>query len=269
MNGLQSIIETLFEQSSSSFSLKDKQAIIDTMALLDTGEIRAASKIEGLWKTNVWIKKAILLAFGLYKNKKIEAGCTTFYDKIPLKFSEWSQNKLEQSGIRIVPQAIARYGSFINKKVILMPSYINIGAYIDEGCMIDTWATIGSCAQIGKNVHISGGVGIGGVLEPLQMTPTIIEDNCFIGARSEIVEGVIIEKGSVISMGVFIGQSTKIYNRLTDTITYGRIPAGSVVISGSLPSSNNKYNLNCAIIVKHVDEQTRSKTAINDLLRNI
>ena len=234
---------------------------------LNSGNIRVAYKNGEEWIVNQWIKKAILLSFKLKNNKLTDVGYTKYYDKLASKFENISENYLKENNIRIVPQAIAREGTFIGNNVVLMPSYVNIGAYVDSGTMVDTWATVGSCAQIGKNVHLSGGVGIGGVLEPLQANPTIIEDNCFIGARSEIVEGVIVKKNSVISMGVYIGKSTKIYDRETGQISYGLIPEGSVVVSGSLPSSDNKYNLYCAVIVKKVDEKTRSKVSINELLR--
>ncbi len=234
---------------------------------LNSGNIRVAYKSGEEWVVNQWIKKAILLSFKLKNNKLTDVGYTKYYDKLASKFENISENYLKENNIRIVPQAIAREGTFIGNNVVLMPSYVNIGAYVDSGTMVDTWATVGSCAQIGKNVHLSGGVGIGGVLEPLQANPTIIEDNCFIGARSEIVEGVIVKKNSVISMGVYIGKSTKIYDRETGQISYGLIPEGSVVVSGSLPSSDNKYNLYCAVIVKKVDEKTRSKVSINELLR--
>jgi 2,3,4,5-tetrahydropyridine-2,6-dicarboxylate N-succinyltransferase len=216
---------------------------------------------------NQWVKKAVLLSFRLKDNRLMRAGDLGFYDKVDTKFSHLSEQEMRASGVRIVPPAVARRGSFIGKNVVLMPSYVNIGAYVDEGSMVDTWATVGSCAQIGKNVHLSGGVGIGGVLEPLQANPTIIEDNCFIGARSEVVEGVIVEENSVLSMGVYIGQSTKIYDRATGEVLYGRVPAGSVVVSGSLPSADGKYSLYAAVIVKRVDAQTRAKTSINELLR--
>jgi 2,3,4,5-tetrahydropyridine-2,6-dicarboxylate N-succinyltransferase len=235
---------------------------------LDRGALRVAERSEPGWITHEWLKKAILLYFKAFDNQLIDGGFTRFFDKLPLKYQQQSETELRAGGTRIVPSAIARKGAFIASNVILMPSYVNIGAYIDSGSMIDTWATVGSCAQIGKNVHLSGGVGIGGVLEPLQSTPTIIEDNCFIGARSEIVEGVIVETGSVISMGVFIGQSTRIYDRVSGEVSFGRVPAGSVVVPGSLPSQDGRYSLACAVIVKRVDAQTRAKTSINDLLRN-
>ena len=244
-----------------------KENVNEVFNSLNSGNIRVAYKNGEEWIVNQWIKKAILLSFKLKNNKLTDVGYTKYYDKLASKFENISENYLKENNIRIVPQAIAREGTFIGNNVVLMPSYVNIGAYVDSGTMVDTWATVGSCAQIGKNVHLSGGVGIGGVLEPLQANPTIIEDNCFIGARSEIVEGVIVKKNSVISMGVYIGKSTKIYDRETGQISYGLIPEGSVVVSGSLPSSDNKYNLYCAVIVKKVDEKTRSKVSINELLR--
>lgn len=244
-------------------------AVEQVISALNNGSLRVATR-EGVgqWTTHQWIKKAVLLSFRLKDNALIRSGDLGFYDKVPTKFAHLSEDEMRASGVRVVPPAVARRGSFIAKGAILMPSYVNIGAYVDEGTMVDTWATVGSCAQIGKNVHLSGGVGIGGVLEPLQANPTIIEDNCFIGARSEVVEGVIIEENSVISMGVFIGQSTKIYDRATGTISYGRVPAGSVVVAGSLPSADGKCSLYCAVIVKRVDAQTRAKTSLNDLLRD-
>jgi len=243
-------------------------AVTETIASLDSGEIRVAEPgHDGNWSVNEWAKKAILLSFKLNQNKCIETSYTKFYDKVDSKFSHTSEDYLKKNNIRIVPQAIARHGSFIDKNVVLMPSFINIGAYVGSGTMVDTWATVGSCAQIGSNVHLSGGVGIGGVLEPLQASPTIIEDNCFIGARSEVVEGVIVRKNSVISMGVFIGKSTKIYDRETDSVSYGEVPEGSVVVSGSLPSKDGACNLYCAVIVKKVDAKTLSKVGINELLR--
>ncbi|QFQ32410.1 2,3,4,5-tetrahydropyridine-2,6-dicarboxylate N-succinyltransferase [Buchnera aphidicola (Aphis fabae)] len=245
------------------------KTITHIISLLNQGEIRISEKQNNVWITHQWLKKAILLYIYFSKNNIFLGKNTNYYDKIPLKYNKYTQENFEKEKVRIVPPATVRYGSFINYNTVIMPSYINIGAYIDQGTMIDTWATVGSCAQIGKNVHLSGGVGIGGVLEPLQNNPTIIEDNCFIGARSEIVEGVIIEQGSVISMGVFIGQSTKIYNRETGEISYGRVPANSVVVSGSLPSNNGKYNLYSAIIVKKVDHRTTSKVEINQLLRRL
>ncbi|MFN5801826.1 MAG: 2,3,4,5-tetrahydropyridine-2,6-dicarboxylate N-succinyltransferase, partial [Burkholderiales bacterium] len=245
-------------------------AVDHVLAELDAGRLRVAEKTTTGWQVHQWVKKAVLLSFRLSDNQPMSVGGNApfqFYDKVATKFAKYTRTDFERSGVRVVPPAVARHGSFIGKNVVLMPSYVNIGAYVDEGTMVDTWATVGSCAQIGKNVHLSGGVGIGGVLEPLQANPTIIEDNCFIGARSEVVEGVIVEENSVISMGVFIGQSTKIFDRSTGEISYGRVPAGSVVVSGSLPSSDGKCHLYCAVIVKRVDAQTRAKTAINDLLR--
>jgi 2,3,4,5-tetrahydropyridine-2-carboxylate N-succinyltransferase len=242
-------------------------AVVETLSLLDQGTLRVAENKSGEWVVNEWAKKSILLSFRLNQNKAIDTGYTKFYDKVDSKFSHTSEEYLKENNIRIVPQAIARRGSFIDKNVVLMPSFVNIGAYVGEGTMVDTWATVGSCAQIGSNVHLSGGVGIGGVLEPLQASPTIIEDNCFIGARSEVVEGVIVRKNSVISMGVFIGKSTKIYDRETQSVTYGEVPEGSVVVSGSLPSKDGTCNLYCAVIVKKVDEKTLSKVGINELLR--
>jgi len=245
-----------------------REAVAHVLAELDTGALRVAQKTDGAWVVNQWIKKAVLLSFRLEDNMPMPAGADMqFYDKVPTKFAHYTAEDFARGGFRVVPPAVARRGSFIGRNVILMPSYVNIGAYVDEGSMVDTWATVGSCAQIGKNVHLSGGVGIGGVLEPMQANPTIIEDNCFIGARSEIVEGVIVEENSVISMGVYIGQSTKIYDRATGEISYGRIPSGSVVVSGNLPSADGRYSLYCAVIVKRVDAQTRAKTAINELLR--
>lgn len=234
---------------------------------LDKGKIRVAEKINSEWRVNQWVKKAVLLSFKLRENKVINEVPLQYFDKVPLKFENFTSEDFKNSGFRVVPPAVARRGAFIDKNVVLMPSYVNIGAYIGEGTMVDTWATVGSCAQIGKNVHLSGGVGIGGVLEPLQANPTIIEDNCFIGARSEIVEGVIVEENSVLSMGVYLSQSTKIYNRDTGEISYGRVPSGSVVVPGSLPSKDGSHSLACAVIVKRVDSKTRSKTSINDLLR--
>ena len=245
------------------------EAVEHVIAGLDGGDLRVATRDGvGQWTTHQWIKKAVLLSFRLRDNAVIRAGDLGFYDKVQTKFANLDEEAMRATGVRVVPPAVARRGSFIAKGVVLMPSYVNIGAYVDEGTMVDTWATVGSCAQIGKNVHLSGGVGIGGVLEPMQAGPTIIEDNCFIGARSEVVEGVIVEENSVISMGVYLGQSTKIYDRATGTVTYGRIPAGSVVVSGNLPSADGKYSLYCAVIVKRVDAQTRAKTSLNELLRD-
>lgn len=273
MQSLQPIIEGAFEErtalSPQHVSNEIKTAIATVIELLDSGKARIAEKIEGNWHTHEWLKKAVLLYFRTHDNTVMPAEFTQFYDKVPLKYNNYSKEAFAESGTRIVPHAIVRKGAFVGANTVLMPSYTNIGAYIDSGTMIDTWATVGSCAQIGKNVHLSGGAGIGGVLEPLQASPTIIEDNCFIGARSEIVEGVIVEEGAVISMGVFIGQSTRIYHRETGEITYGRVPAGSVVVPGNLPSRDGKYSLYCAVIVKQVDAKTRSKVTLNELLRSI
>jgi 2,3,4,5-tetrahydropyridine-2,6-dicarboxylate N-succinyltransferase len=244
-----------------------QQAVEQVIHALDQGQLRVAEKINGDWVTHQWIKKAVLLSFRLKDNLPVQAGGLQFYDKVDTKFARYTEADFKAAGFRVVPPATARRGAFIAKNVVLMPSYVNIGAYVDEGSMVDTWATVGSCAQIGKNVHLSGGVGIGGVLEPLQANPTIIEDNCFIGARSEVVEGVIVEENAVLSMGVFIGQSTKIYDRVTGEVTYGRVPSGAVVVPGSLPSADGRYSLACAVIVKRVDAQTRAKTGINELLR--
>ena len=245
------------------------QAIESTIAQLNGGHIRVATRQGvGQWTVHQWIKKAVLLSFRLTDNAVIRAGDLGFFDKVKTKFSNLDETQMRAAGVRVVPPAVARRGSFIAKGVILMPSYVNIGAYVDEGTMVDTWAAVGSCAQIGKNVHLSGGVGIGGVLEPMQANPTIIEDNCFIGARSEVVEGVIVEENSVLSMGVYIGQSTPIYDRELDTVSYGRVPAGSVVVSGNMPKAGGKYSLYCAVIVKKVDAKTRATTSLNDLLRD-
>ncbi|EMT5586907.1 TPA: 2,3,4,5-tetrahydropyridine-2,6-dicarboxylate N-succinyltransferase [Providencia stuartii] len=273
MQQLQAIIEQAFEDRAaitpSTVTPAVRQAVTETITLLDSGKLRVAEKISGVWVTHQWLKKAVLLSFRIHDNQVIEGAESRYFDKVPMKFADYDQARFEREGFRVVPPAAVRQGAYIAKNSVLMPSYVNIGAYIDEGTMVDTWATVGSCAQIGKNVHLSGGVGIGGVLEPLQANPTIIEDNCFIGARSEIVEGVIIEEGSVISMGVYIGQSTKIYDRETGEIHYGRVPAGSVVVSGNLPSKNGSYSLYCAVIVKKVDDKTRGKVGINELLRSI
>jgi 2,3,4,5-tetrahydropyridine-2,6-dicarboxylate N-succinyltransferase len=244
-----------------------REAVEHTIDGLDQGTLRVAEKIDGQWVVHQWIKKAVLLSFRLNDNEPMGQSPMQFYDKVPLKFAGFGDTAFKAGGYRVVPPAVARRGAFIGHNVVLMPSYVNIGAYVDEGTMVDTWATVGSCAQIGKNVHLSGGVGIGGVLEPLQANPTIIEDNCFIGARSEVVEGVVVEENSVLSMGVFLSQSTRIYDRETGKISYGRVPAGSVVVPGSLPAADGSHSLACAIIVKKVDAQTRAKTSINDLLR--
>ncbi|MDK4679847.1 2,3,4,5-tetrahydropyridine-2,6-dicarboxylate N-succinyltransferase [Kingella negevensis] len=271
---LQQIIEAAFEDRANitptTVTSEVKAAVLETMRQLDNGTLRVAERESvGKWKVNEWAKKAVLLSFRIQDNVKQSDGVNQYFDKVPTKFADWTEENFRDAGFRAVPGAIARYGSFVAKNAVLMPSYVNIGAYVDEGTMVDTWVTVGSCAQIGKNVHLSGGVGIGGVLEPLQAAPTIIEDNCFIGARSEIVEGVIVEEGSVISMGVFIGQSTKILDRETGEIFYGRVPAGSVVVSGSMPSKDGSHSLYCAVIVKKVDAKTRAKTSVNELLRGV
>ncbi len=269
---LKDLIEQAFENRAEitpqSISRELKVSLDEALDLLDSGAERVAEKTVNGWQVNEWLKKAVLLYFRAYDNRVIEGSYTRFFDKVPLKYSAWDENALRASGSRVVPHALVRKGSFIGPNVVLMPSYVNIGAYVDAGTMVDTWATVGSCAQIGKNVHLSGGVGIGGVLEPLQASPTIIEDNCFIGARSEIVEGVIVEEGSVISMGVYIGQSTRIFDRETGEVLRGRVPAGSVVVPGTLPSKDGSHALYAAIIVKKVDAQTRAKTSINELLRS-
>lgn len=270
---LQQIIETAWEDraqlSIANAPAQTREAVEHVIDQLDRGQLRVATRESvGQWTTHQWIKKAVLLSFRLNDNVLLQAGDLGFYDKVPTKFSHMDLDAMKATGVRVVPPAVARRGSHVGKGVILMPSYVNIGAFVDEGTMVDTWATVGSCAQIGKNVHLSGGVGIGGVLEPMQAGPTIIEDNCFIGARSEVVEGVIVEENSVISMGVYLGQSTKIYDRATGTVSYGRIPSGSVVVSGNLPSADGTYSLYCAVIVKRVDAQTRAKTSLNDLLRD-
>ena len=243
------------------------EAVAEVLGRLDEGSLRVAEMIDGEWLTHQWIKKAVLLSFRLQDNVLVDGGPLRYFDKVPSKFASYDSERFTHGGFRVVPPATARRGAFIGRNVVLMPSYVNIGAYVDEGTMVDTWSTVGSCAQIGKNVHLSGGVGIGGVLEPLQANPTIIEDNCFIGARSEVVEGVIIGEGSVISMGVYIGQSTRIFDRETGQVSYGRVPPGSVVVSGNLPAKDGSYSLYCAVIVKKVDAGTRAKTSINDLLR--
>jgi 2,3,4,5-tetrahydropyridine-2-carboxylate N-succinyltransferase len=269
---LQATIEAAYEQRSSitprTTSPEIGNAVETAMELLDAGTLRVAEPQAGGWQVHEWLKKAVLLSFRIADNVPHGAGNLNFYDKVPLKYSGWDAARFAAAGVRVVPPATVRRGAYVAPNVVLMPSYVNIGAHVESGTMVDTWATVGSCAQIGKNVHLSGGVGIGGVLEPLQANPTIIEDNCFVGARSEIVEGVIVETGAVISMGVFIGQSTKIYDRERDEILYGRVPAGAVVVPGSLPSRDGKYSLACAVIVKRVDAQTRAKTSINELLRS-
>lgn len=268
---IKNIIEASFDEGASitptNAATELREAISAALALLDAGAVRVAEPTNDGWQVNEWVKKAVLLSFRVSENQVMDGGFTRFFDKVPLKYQEYDNQAFQKEGARVVPSALVRRGAFIGKDAVLMPSYVNIGAYVDEGTMVDTWATVGSCAQIGKNVHLSGGVGIGGVLEPLQANPTIIEDDCFIGARSEVVEGVIVEKGAVLSMGVFIGQSTRIYDRERDEVSYGRVPAGAVVVPGSLPSPDGKYSLACAVIVKRVDEKTRSKVGINGLLR--
>ena len=271
MNTLQTTIEAAWEQraelSPGTAPAKIGDAVAQVIKGLDAGTLRVAEKQGADWVVHQWLKKAVLLSFRLEENVPMAGAATQYYDKVPGKFAHYSREDFARGGFRVVPPAMVRRGAYIAKNAILMPSYVNIGAYVDEGTMVDTWATVGSCAQIGKHVHLSGGVGIGGVLEPLQANPTIIEDNCFIGARSEVVEGVIVETGAVLSMGVFIGASTKIYDRATGQISYGRVPAGAVVVPGNLPSADGKVSLYCAVIVKRVDAQTRAKTSINELLR--
>ena len=271
MTQLQQTIDHAWEHrtglSPKSAPVEVRDAVAAVIARLNDGSLRVAEKRDGDWVVHQWVKKAVLLSFRLEDNVPIQSGALQYYDKVPTKFDGWRAADFQAAGFRVVPPAVARRGAFVGKNVVLMPSYVNIGAYVDEGTMVDTWATVGSCAQIGRNAHLSGGVGIGGVLEPLQANPTIIEDNCFIGARSEVVEGVIVEENSVLSMGVYIGQSTKIYDRESGKVVYGRVPAGSVVVPGSLPSADGKVSLYCAVIVKRVDAQTRAKTGINELLR--
>ena len=273
MSDLTAIIEQAFERRSElspdSADTEIREAVDAAIAGLNDGSFRVAEKIDGEWVVNQWLKKAVLLSFALNGNRVMPGGHTNYYDKVDAKFAGMEADEFARIGARVVPPAMVRTGCYIAPNVVLMPSYVNIGAYVDSGTMIDTWATVGSCAQIGKNVHLSGGAGIGGVLEPLQANPTIIEDNCFIGARSEVVEGVIVGAGSVISMGVYLGQSTRIYNRETGEISYGRVPPGSVVVSGNLPASNGQYSLYCAVIVKQVDEKTRGKVSLNELLRDL
>ena len=272
MSNLADIIATGWERRAEigpgRVDAKLKDAIERVIGDLDAGAIRVAEKRDGTWTVNQWVKQAVLLSFRINENRVIEAGYTRYFDKVPSKYSDYDAERFKQSGTRVVPDAVVRRGAFVAPDVVLMPSFVNIGAYVDEGTMVDTWVTVGSCAQIGKNVHLSGGVGIGGVLEPMQAGPTIIEDNCFVGARSEVVEGVVVEENSVLSMGVYIGQSTPIYDRATGETHYGRVPAGSVVVSGSLSRDGGKYNLYAAIIVKKVDAKTRSTTSLNDLLRD-
>jgi 2,3,4,5-tetrahydropyridine-2,6-dicarboxylate N-succinyltransferase len=270
-SALPTVIDSAFERRAElnpkNAPAEVRAAVEQAISLLDTGKARVAEKRDGKWQVNQWLKKAVLLSFRLNDNRPLVAGYTQFFDKVALKYADYDEARFRSEGVRVVPHAIVRRGAYVAGNSILMPSYVNVGAYVGEGTMVDTWATVGSCAQVGRNVHLSGGAGLGGVLEPLQAAPTIIEDNCFIGARSEIVEGVIVEEGAVISMGVFIGASTRIYDRERDEVSYGRVPAGAVVVAGSLPSKDGKYALNCAVIVKRVDAQTRSKVSINELLR--
>jgi 2,3,4,5-tetrahydropyridine-2-carboxylate N-succinyltransferase len=272
-SSLQSTIESAWDAradlSPSVAPAAVREAVADVLAGLDSGSLRVAEKTGGDWVVHQWVKKAVLLSFRLQDNAVIESGALRFYDKVDSKFADYDARAFAEGGFRVVPAATVRRGAYIGRNVVLMPSFVNIGAWVGEGTMVDTWATVGSCAQIGRNVHLSGGVGIGGVLEPLQANPTIIEDNCFIGARSEVVEGVVVEEGSVLSMGVFVSQSTRIFDRDTGQVSYGRIPAGSVVVPGTLPSSDGSHSLYCAVIVKRVDAQTRAKTGINELLRGV
>ena len=273
MQELKDLIEHAFDNRSelgtASAHPEVADAVSEAIALLDSGRERVAENTNDGWIVHQWLKKAVLLSFRFADNKPIDAGYTRFYDKVDMKYADYSEEQFRADGVRVVPDAIVRKGAYVADDVVLMPSYVNIGAYVDSGTMVDTWATVGSCAQIGKNVHLSGGVGIGGVLEPIQAGPTIIEDDCFIGARSEVVEGVVVEQGAVLSMGVYVGQSTRIYDRETGTVSYGRIPAGAVVVPGSLPSGDGSYSLYCAVIVKTVDAKTRAKTGLNELLRNL
>ncbi len=272
MQDLVDVIELGFEHKGRLDDSADQQRLVEAvneaLRRLDAGEARVAEPRDGGWHVNQWLKKAVLLSFRLADNEVMPGTYSKFFDKVPMKYASYSEDDFERDGVRVVPDAIVRRGAFVAPDVVLMPSFVNIGAYVDSGTMVDTWATVGSCAQIGKNVHLSGGVGIGGVLEPVQAGPTIIEDDCFIGARSEVVEGVVVERGSVLSMGVYLGQSTRIYDRETGAVSYGRVPAGSVVVPGSLPSDDGSYSLYCAVIVKRVDEKTRAKTSLNELLRS-
>jgi len=273
MKELQTIIDNAFEQRASitpqNADSAVREAVDHVIGMLDAGALRVAEKIDGRWVTHEWAKKAVLLSFRMEDNSVLNGGYTRYFDRVPAKFTDYGSRDFRDGAFRVVPPAAVRQGAYIGKNVVLMPSFVNIGAYVDDGTMVDTWATVGSCAQIGKNVHLSGGVGIGGVLEPLQAAPTIIEDNCFIGARAEVAEGVIVEEGAVISMGVYIGQSTKIFNRETGEVSYGRIPAGAVVVPGNLPAASGDHSLYCVVIVKRVDAKTRAKTGINELLRGI
>jgi 2,3,4,5-tetrahydropyridine-2,6-dicarboxylate N-succinyltransferase len=270
---LASIIDSAFESRAEltpdSASQDVRAGVERSLELLDSGQLRVAEHRSGQWIVNEWLKKAVLLSFRLYDNRVADAGYTRFFDRVPLKYAGYTEPRFRADGVRVVPPAVVRRGAYVAPNAVLMPSYVNVGAWIGEGTMVDTWATVGSCAQIGRNVHLSGGVGIGGVLEPLQAVPTVVEDDCFIGARSEIVEGVVVERGAVISMGVFIGQSTRIYDRERDEVIQGRVPAGAVVVPGSLPAANGRYALSCAVIVKRVDAKTRARTSINELLRGI
>jgi 2,3,4,5-tetrahydropyridine-2-carboxylate N-succinyltransferase len=271
MDALIEIIESGWDRRANGKDVRGdatlEVAVQDAIDLLDAGEVRVADRSSGSWRVNQWLKKAVLLSFWIRDSEPMPGTPSNFYDKVPLKYAGFGKAEFESAGVRVVPSALVRHGAFVAPDVVLMPSYVNIGAYVDSGTLVDAWATVGSCAQIGRNVHLSGGVGIGGVLEPVQASPTIIEDECFIGARSEIVEGVVVERGSVISMGVFIGQSTKIYDRATGKTHYGRVPAGSVVVSGTLPAQDGSHSLYCAVIVKQVDAKTRAKTSLNDLIR--
>jgi 2,3,4,5-tetrahydropyridine-2-carboxylate N-succinyltransferase len=271
LSTLQNVIERAWERraelSPSRADAEVRDAVEQCIAALDSGELRVAEPVDGHWVVNQWLKQAVLLSFRLSDNRVVDAGHTKFFDKVPQKYAQHDAEQFKRSGTRVVPGGVVRRGAYVAPDVVLMPSFVNIGAYVGQGTMVDTWATVGSCAQIGKHVHLSGGVGIGGVLEPLQAAPTVIEDNCFIGARSEVVEGVVVERGSVLGMGVYIGQSTKIYDRETGEVHCGRVPAGSVVVAGNLPSKDGKYSLYCAVIVKKVDEKTRAKTSLNELLR--
>ncbi|MET0217243.1 MAG: 2,3,4,5-tetrahydropyridine-2,6-dicarboxylate N-succinyltransferase [Burkholderiales bacterium] len=273
MKELQGAIDDAFERRADitprSAEANVREAVDHVLEMLDAGRLRVAEKVDGHWVTHEWIKKAVLLSFRLEDNSLIKSGHTNYFDKVPSKFGDYGSRDFRSGGFRVVPPASVRRGAYIGKNVVLMPSFVNIGAHVDDGTMVDTWATVGSCAQIGKNVHLSGGVGIGGVLEPLQASPTIIEDNCFIGARAEVAEGVVVEEGAVISMGVYLGQSTRIFNRETGEVAYGRVPAGAVVVPGNLPAADGKHSLYCAVIVKQVDAKTRAKTGINELLRGI
>jgi len=273
MNELQPIIDAAFERRAAitpdNVEPAVREAVQACLDGLDRGELRVAEPVDGAWRVNQWLKKAVLLSFRIEDNRVIDGGFTGYYDKVAPKFAGWDEARFRAAGARVVPPAVVRRGAHVAANVVLMPSYVNTGARVDSGTMVDTWATVGSCAQIGRNVHLSGGVGIGGVLEPLQAAPTIIEDECFIGARSEIVEGVIVGRGSVISMGVFIGQSTRIYDRASGEVSYGVVPPGSVVVAGSLPAADGRYSLYCAVIVKRVDERTRAKVGLNELLRDL